>query len=120
MNFKELVEGKVRLEFGNQEQIKAIDEEIERRRKEEEKEEAAEEKNNRKKLKEFNVRIRVTGCAYVTVEARSEEEAEQMATECWDMDDFEITDSEAEEVEPVRVVKRGEEEESSKGSQQEL
>lgn len=91
ITFEDLAQGKVKLEFGNAEQIEAIRQHQAFLKFQEE--------ENKKKL--FEVTLSISGYAIVQVRAKDEEEAKELAQEeaC---DDYEIEDIEVDSVREVR------------------
>ncbi len=102
MTFQELVSNKVSLEFGNQEQIAAIDREIMRLQEIEERERLEGDEEN---LKTYHVEFSVSGTAIIEVDAHDEEEAREKAEEEYCNADPEIDDYEIVDIYPIGIVK---------------
>jgi hypothetical protein len=105
VTFEELAQKKVPLEFGNQEQIQAIDREtlkrqevVERARMEEDCE------NCVAVLRVYTVEFALSGTASVQVVAYDEEEARQKARDEFRVSDMDIDDYDIVDVYPIRRV----------------
>ncbi len=80
IDFEDLKSGKVKLEFGNQEHIKAIDDEVERLKELEE------------TRGDYEVTFAVSGEAIITVEADDEDEAREFAEDAISQNDYDDLD----------------------------
>jgi hypothetical protein len=88
VNFKDIASGKVKLEFGNAEQIEAIDKEQEKK----------------EKGAYWRVDLSINGSTFIVVQAKDEEEAEALARERLDISDFDPDiDISVDSVEEVEV-----------------
>lgn len=105
VTFEELVQKKVPLEFGNQEQIQAIDQEALKRQEAEERARMEEsDAGCEEVLKIYTVEFALSGTASVQVEAYDEEEAKQKARDEFRVSDMDIDDYDIVDVYPIRRV----------------
>lgn len=89
LTFADLKDGKVKLEFGNQEHIRLIDE---KQGAEDQARDNAPIEESDEILKEYEVEYAVSGTAIVTVDAFTEEEAREKASDAKGWSDIEDVD----------------------------
>lgn len=94
IDFQDLKSGKVKLEFGNMEHVKIIDESAEQQR-------LDAIKDDPEILKKFRCIFYASGSAEIDVDAYDEEEAEEVARDLLGFDDVEWEDWEHHEIQLI-------------------
>ena len=103
ISFQDLLDRKIRLEFGNLEQINAIDAEIQRHEEERQAKEAEEKGEGLKKV--WEVELMLSGSFEVEVVAIDEEEAIEKARDEYYLNHSEADiDIEMEDARPIRIA----------------